>query len=638
MVMRLFFLVFCITASSLSSAQVLRYNLDSLLAVLPSLKTDSAKVGTMVRIGMVYKTKNPEKSKEYLLKAYKYPLAFSAQEQGYKTLASTYLARAYSLTGDLESERKWTDISRNHLLNTNDAYAIDLAYEQIGLINLNNANPDSGIYYAQKSISLWDSLKFPERTIRGYYSIANAYYMMKIPAKGIASLRKIFSVAGIKEDGINPVLIPIYKLLSDFYNDMGQYDSVIFYCNKGLPIAYKESNYEAVVDLLNNKANALLGLKSFKSAMELGFKVNSLAKENEYMDILASPARILAICFAHFKQKDSALYYAKQSEFFVRNTTNDPRNVVNMYEMWSVVYEKLANYSMAYNYKDSQYIGYKKMTEAELNEYAITSDTKYQTAKKELEISNLNQAAMQGKRIQWLMAAALMLSLLVAAFAYQSFRSKKKAASILELSNKEKEVFLKEIHHRVKNNLQIISSLLYMQFKDSKDEGIIAQLKQAQERIKSMALVHNKLYEANDVVHVYLKDYISDLAKGILSANTPSNKAINFSIKELHPINLSLDTSISVGLMLNELITNSCKYAFVNKESGNIFVTISTNNNQFLLQVADDGAGLPTNYDQKKSLGIRLVKNMVRQLNGNISFTNNNGTLVNITFSDSIAA
>jgi two-component sensor histidine kinase len=177
-----------------------------------------------------------------------------------------------------------------------------------------------------------------------------------------------------------------------------------------------------------------------------------------------------------------------------------------------------------------------------------------------------------------------------------------------------------------------------MQFKDNKDESMMAQLKQAQERIKSMALVHNKLYETSDVVHVYLKEYIADLATGILSSNTPAGKDINLHITEERPVNLSLDTSISLGLILNELITNSCKYAFTNQQQGNISIAITQQNNQYTLQVKDDGSGLPKNFEQKNSLGVRLVKNLARQLSGSVQFINNNGTTVSINFKDSMAA
>lgn len=207
-----------------------------------------------------------------------------------------------------------------------------------------------------------------------------------------------------------------------------------------------------------------------------------------------------------------------------------------------------------------------------------------------------------------------------------------------EQSNSDKEIHLREIHHRVKNNLQIINGLLFMQFKDNADEKMKEQLKHSQERIKSMALVHNKLYESNNNVHVYIKEYIKDLAGDILKTNIPANKSIVLNIEENEAVNLSLDTSISLGLILNELITNSCKYAFKNKAKGNINITINKLGSGYQLIVKDDGSGLAKNFEQKNSMGFRLVTNLSKQLGGQATFENKNGAMVTINFVDAIAA
>ncbi len=207
-----------------------------------------------------------------------------------------------------------------------------------------------------------------------------------------------------------------------------------------------------------------------------------------------------------------------------------------------------------------------------------------------------------------------------------------------EQGNNDKEIQLKEIHHRVKNNLQIINGLLFMQFKDNADDNMKAQLKQSQERIKSMALVHNKLYESSEMVHVYIKEYIKDLASDIIKTNVPYGKSIELNIEENEAVNLSLDTSISVGLILNELITNSCKYAFTNKEKGNITIAINKQNSGYQIIVKDDGSGLAKDFEQKNSMGLRLVTNLSKQLGGNATFENNDGTLVTIYFNDKLAA
>jgi two-component sensor histidine kinase len=258
-------------------------------------------------------------------------------------------------------------------------------------------------------------------------------------------------------------------------------------------------------------------------------------------------------------------------------------------------------------------------------------EAKYQNTQKQAQIDLLAKQTETQRKAQIYLIIGLILAVVSAGFAYFSFVNKRKLAATLAQSNREKEVFLKEIHHRVKNNLQIISSLLYLQFKDTEDEKMLTQLKQAQDRIKSMSLVHNKLYETSDVVNVKIKEYMSDLAVGILSSNTPAGKQIQLSVEADETISFSLDTSISLGLMLNELITNSCKYAFTAKDQGVIRISMVQQGDQYVLEVKDDGSGLADNFDQKNSLGLKLVKNMARQMRGKVRFLNDNGTLVQIT-------
>jgi two-component sensor histidine kinase len=208
----------------------------------------------------------------------------------------------------------------------------------------------------------------------------------------------------------------------------------------------------------------------------------------------------------------------------------------------------------------------------------------------------------------------------------------------LQQKSLQNELLNKELHHRVKNNLQIVNSLLFMQFKDNDDNKMKAGLKQLQERIKSMALVHNKLYQSDNTVHVYIKEYIKDLAGDILKTNIPAGKSIQLHIEENEAVNLSLDTSVSLGLILNELITNACKYAFTGKENGHINIEINRQGSCYQLVVKDDGGGLADDFHKKNSMGLRLVTNLSKQLGGAAKFENNRGTVVTINFVDAVAA
>jgi two-component system, sensor histidine kinase PdtaS len=632
-----FSLLACLVCYIMVCAQLSEQQIDSVLKSFNQIKEDTSRADMYKKIGMSYMYKNPQKAEEFLIKAYNYPLPYSIKEQNIKMMAAGLLINVNAAKKDVQ--QKWINAAYSLLLKATDADAVEYTLEALSIYHNNSGRYDSSIFYGQKGIHLWDSLQKPENTIRGYFGIANTYQLMHLHEQALQNMRTVMSVGKMSETENNRYIVSVYRFFAQVHFALKQFDSSLYYIQRALPIAEKQGNTEGVIELLINKMFILVDTKKFAGIYPLATQSLALAKTVNYQNAFPQVSYALAYYFTNVKLKDSAMYYAQASQKGFENTVLDPETATRNYGMWSDVYAGFGDYKMAHLYKDSQLVALQKRYDTEVNQVALDKQTKYETVKKEEKITKLNQVTAQQRKIQWLIGAGLLLAIVAAAFAFNSYRNKKKTAEVLEQSNKEKEVFLKEIHHRVKNNLQIISSLLYMQFKDNKDEKMLAQLKQAQERIKSMALVHNKLYETSDVVHVYLKEYIADLATGILSSNTPAGKNISLHIAEEKPVSLSLDTSISLGLMLNELITNSCKYAFANKEQGNISISITQqSNNQYTLQVKDDGSGLPQDFEQRNSLGVRLIKNMARQLQGNVTFINNEGTTVKILFTDVIAA
>jgi len=219
-----------------------------------------------------------------------------------------------------------------------------------------------------------------------------------------------------------------------------------------------------------------------------------------------------------------------------------------------------------------------------------------------------------------------------------------KAEESVQKSLNEKEILLKEIHHRVKNNLQVISSLLFLQSSSLKDEEAINMFKDSQDRIRCMALIHEKLYQSKDFggisFYEYVKSLITDLERSYKKRDVTINSIIN-----INNISLSLDTAMSCGLIINELITNIFKYAFpidwVKKQPESFECTINisvekTNDNQYILEIRDNGIGLPPDFNIQNtdSLGMKLVDSMSNQLNGSVEIINGNGTIFKIYFED----
>lgn len=212
---------------------------------------------------------------------------------------------------------------------------------------------------------------------------------------------------------------------------------------------------------------------------------------------------------------------------------------------------------------------------------------------------------------------------------------RKKSEEQLKASLEEKIVLLREIHHRVNNNLQIISSLFNLQ-SNYVDENSKDILMASQSRVKSMAMIHEKLYQSPDMTRINMKDYIESFVSGLFSLYMAETTAIHLQT-DLEDIEMGIDTAIPVGLIINELVTNSLKHAFpAGNEGGIIEISFRKEGELLTLKIADNGIGLPERrkIETKKSLGLQLVSNLVNQLDGTMMVSGENGTEVKLQFEE----
>lgn len=210
---------------------------------------------------------------------------------------------------------------------------------------------------------------------------------------------------------------------------------------------------------------------------------------------------------------------------------------------------------------------------------------------------------------------------------------KKKSEKEIVESLKEKEILLKEIHHRVKNNLQVISSILNLQSSFVKDEKILEILDESRNRIRSMAIIHENLYRTTNFSSIDFSNYLQNLASNLISSYYVQRGIIHLNT-DMEKVELVLDQAIPCGLLVNELITNSIKYAFPVKKEGSIFIGLKEENETIYIRIEDDGIGLPKDYSISESdtLGLQLVSTLVEQLDGEISVVSDEGTKYLITF------
>jgi two-component sensor histidine kinase len=202
----------------------------------------------------------------------------------------------------------------------------------------------------------------------------------------------------------------------------------------------------------------------------------------------------------------------------------------------------------------------------------------------------------------------------------------------MQSSLQEKEVLLKEIHHRVKNNLQIISSLLSLQSENINNENPARTFRESQDRIRSMALVHEKLYMSGDVASIDFREYVESLTAYLYRSYFPGPGTRIF--VDVENVSLDIDLAIPCGLIINELVSNSLKYAFPDGRSGEIRVGLAREGCNYTLSVSDDGIGLPSGLDFRNTptLGLQLVNTLVSQIEGSIELQSGTGTAFQVTF------
>ena len=217
---------------------------------------------------------------------------------------------------------------------------------------------------------------------------------------------------------------------------------------------------------------------------------------------------------------------------------------------------------------------------------------------------------------------------------YDDVTKQENAKENIQKSLEEKEILLREVNHRVKNNLQIVASLLHLQEINVHQKELVDILKESETRINTMATVHEKLYQSTNFADINLKQYIEKLVYDLLYTYGIKVGTIQAQL-DIEDINLNIDTAIPLGLIINELITNSIKYAFP-QSKGTITIQLKSQPQQMELTISDNGIGLPKdiNIENPKKLGLQLVNNLINQLDGYLKLNTNNGTEFKITFQE----
>ena len=393
--------------------------------------------------------------------------------------------------------------------------------------------------------------------------------------------------------------------LGELYYAQKKYDQAEIYLQQALKLSQKLNNQYNQANALARLSQVYAARKEPEKSLEYNFK--SLEKGKEFYDVLR---------------------------------TN--------YDQMANVYANKGDFKRAYEYRE-KYVAIKdSLLKADKAKSLTELQMRYEIGNKQKEIELLtkenNIKALQAKQSKLTAAASLaafLCILVAAAILLNQFNIKRRSNEQLELANTqirqtvaEKETLLKEIHHRVKNNLQLVSSLLDWQTEGISDPQIHKVVDEGRSRIRSMALMHEYLYKSESLAHVDVHKYLGDLADSLMRSYRP-HTGIGIEKNITHAY-FDADTVVPLGLITNELVSNAFKYAFADKANGTVWVMLERlNNEEFKLTVSDNGIGLPDNFDNMlhKSLGMQLVKTLVRQMKGTLQSYNNKGAVFEVQFS-----
>lgn len=421
---------------------------------------------------------------------------------------------------------------------------------------------------------------------------------------------------------------------------MGQIDSSLFYHRLALQAANLLNNNRVLIDsyyCLGNDnlelKNADEAIKYFKSALE-----NFVDYRNDYQmsEVYNGLAK------AYFLKGDAiqALKYVKSNISNLKNS-GATSLLKNSYLLMAEIRNSTGDFDKAFEamkeyalMKDSIYNSEKLTAVAEMQEKykADQKQKEIDVLKYNNEISSLKNYKQKAFLIGFIIFSVIVLIFLVIVIVM--YKARVKTNLLLKQSVKDKEVLLKEVHHRVKNNFQLISSLLNLQSDLVEDQEALIAINESRNRIASMALVHKNLYLAENLTRIEMQNYIDQLLDNILSSADNKGVTISYNLVA-KDIRFDVDTSVPLGLIINELLSNSIKYAFTDRNEGEISLNLrQIEGSKYELIYSDNGIGIPEDIDLDNltSLGLELVQLLVAQLNGSVNFEVNGGTRFKIIF------
>lgn len=632
----------CITFAALQAAAQDQPKIDSLFQVLRTAKQDTNKVLLLYELSREFFNNDIDRAEKYSNRA-----LFLSQKLGYKK----GIALSYNNLGIINYYKaiysvalSYHDRSLELMTEIGDKKGMAGSHNNKGAVYTEQGDYSQAIEEYLNSLHLLEEINDREGVGKSYNNIGLVYYLQGNYPQAKDYYKKALSI--LEQFANQAVISDILNNMGIIAYEEGKYDESLDYHFRSLGIREKAGNQRGMAGSYTNIGDVYASQETFAKALE--FQKKALAIQEELGDKkgMLSSLKGIGTVLSLTGQNAEALAYM-QDVIKIAGEIGAKKELRDAYNDISAIYTRMGDYKQALEFK-AQYASMKDTLFSEqTHEIATNMEAKFENEKKSKEIEILKREneiqELQLGRNRILIISftiGLVLALISVVIYARINREKRKALELLQRQNdsikrqkEEKEVLLKEIHHRVKNNLQVINSLIRLQCAYTDDQEALELFDECQNRIISMALIHEKMYEAHNLSNINIQEYVTQLAQNLLRSYR-LNQHISLDI-EVNIEQLSLDTLVPLGLLLNEMISNSLKHAFKGREEGVITVKLERNKEgKFELTVGDNGVGLPGDFSFQSAhtLGMELIVTLTSQLDGKIHKLDREGSFFKIVF------
>ena len=510
------------------------------------------------------------------------------------------LRYAYSGNNNLEKSLEHCFIKLKIHQEENQESGIGATYNDIAGTYLKANKYEEALNYAVKGKEILMRYKNVLEKVRVTEKIARCHMALGDFEKALLFFNESIELSKSVKIEVRQVRSELYRGRSSVYLETQQYDKALEDIQTARGFFKTKRNELYLCELDAKEAGILFEQKKYKEAKKLFLSV--LSNKNSSFT-LASDKKIyqkLSKTYAALGQYDSTYFYQLEYE---KNSAEEKIHASKL-----------------------------KMEELK---------TQFETEQKEAIIAAQEKQLFQQKIIQWLSFGFVGVLGLLFFQAYRNGQNRKrnneeleKTNALLKGKNKENEILLKEIHHRVKNNLQIIASLLNLQSNSITDQNTLDAVEESRNRVNSMALIHQKLYQGDNLAAIEMKDYFETIGQAIIESFGEKANRVKLEVS-MSEIEFDLDTAIPIGLITNELITNSLKHAFTENDHGKVSIKMEKEENNLIqLVIADNGKGTLSSDNEKNESGFGslLVNLLTSQLNGQLERSASDGMVTKIQF------